>query len=53
MAELIKRWAELPPNVKVFFIGVALILVIGVAAIIRESVEESRHEKIHWRRGHG
>jgi len=53
MAELINLIAEAPEGVKAFFIGCVLIGIIGVIIIIAESVEESRHEKTHWRRGHG
>lgn len=46
-------FAQAPDGVKAFLIGCALIFVIGTIALISEAVEESRHEKTHWRRGHG
>ena len=53
MAELINLIAQAPDGVKAFLIGCAIIFVIGVICIIAEAVEESRHEKTRWRRGHG
>ena len=53
MAELIKTIAGAPAGVKAFLIGCLLIVLICTACAVAESVEESRHEKTHWRRGHG
>lgn len=53
MAELINFWQQAPDGVKAFFGLCVLVVVIGAIVLISESVEESRHEKTHWRRGHG
>lgn len=53
MAELINFWQQAPDGVKAFFGLCILIVVIGTIALISEAVEESRHDKTHWRRGHG
>lgn len=50
---MLETFAQAPAGVKAFLIGCALIFAIGVICIIAEAVEDSRHEKTQWRRGHG